>query len=141
MFGRMKTIMESHVGTARNTMFTQACDSVKGQLDTMCAENDQLLTAFVEDLLTKMRRDYLSTLAGGSGGASAETPLAERMLHGQLRPILEDADSRFAEFCSSLRHTMPVSAAGAGREEDSTARQQEDGAGSDTEARVKLEPS
>ncbi|KAG8163857.1 hypothetical protein KVR01_005775 [Diaporthe batatas] len=97
-FVRMKAIMESHVATARNTMFRQACDSVQRQLDSMCVAIEKSLTVFVQDLLAKIRRDYRAILAGRCDEASAEVPLGERVLRDQMRLILDDADYRFAEF-------------------------------------------
>lgn len=143
----MKSAMESHVATVRNTMFRQACDSVKGQLDSMCAEIEQLLAVFIQDLLAKMERDYLTILAGGCAEASAKFPNAERVLCGQVRPILEDADSRFAEFCFPARNTMSAAAMGSEQDEDliaqqlqeSIAQQQGDVPESGTETHVKLE--
>jgi hypothetical protein len=129
MFGRMKFALESHVGTARNTMFRQACDSVKGQLDSMCAGTAQLLTASVQDLVTKLRRDYLAALTGDFSDASAEVPLAERMLRDQLRSILADADSRFAVFCFPARRAMSATAEGSQREESFIAQQLQDSMG------------
>ena len=148
MFIRMKSIMETHVDMARNTMFRQACDSVKGQLDSMCAGIEQLLTIFVKDLVTKLQRDYLATLVGRCVEASAEVPLAERMLRGQIRPILDDADSRFAEFCFPARRATSATAAGSEREEsliaqqlqDVMAQHQEDVSDSGTDTGVKPEP-
>lgn len=103
---RMKSTMESHVDTTRNTMFRQACDAVKGQLDQMCAEIEKHMTASVDNLSTKIHRDYLATLVG----EGAEVPLAERMLHEQVRPILEDAGSRFAQFSFPASGEAPAAA-------------------------------
>jgi hypothetical protein len=144
----MKSIMETHVDMARNTMFRQACDSVKGQLDSMCAGIEQLLTILVKDLVTKLQRDYLATLVGRCVEASGEVPLAERMLRSQIRPILDDADSRFAEFCFPARRETSATVAGSEREEsliaqqlqDVMAQHQEDVSDSGTDAGVKPEP-
>lgn len=137
----MKSTMESHVATVRNTMFRQACDSVKGQLDSMCAEIEQSLVVLIQDLLAKMKRDYLATLAGGYTETSAEVPYAERVLRGHVRPILEDADSRFAEFCFTARNTMSATAGGLEQVEDIIAQQQQDSvsnSGTDTCAKAEV---
>lgn len=142
-FGRMKSTMESHVDTARNTMFRQACDAVEGQLDAMCASIEQWLTGFMNDLLTKLQRDYLATLLGGSGEVIAAIPLAERVLHEQVRPILEDADYRFAQFHFAASGEVPAAAAMGSEQEDEDliARQLEDMSESDTMPVIKPEPA
>lgn len=93
----MKSTMESHVDIARKTMFREACDAVKGQLDTMCADVEQWMAAPAQDLFAKLKRDYLATLLGGRAEATADIPLVERILYQQIQHILEDADSRFAQ--------------------------------------------
>lgn len=123
----MKSTMESHVATVRKTMFRQACDSVKGQLEYMCAEVERSLTVIVEDILAKLQHDYLATLASGRAEASPEVPEARRVLRDQVRHILEDADSRFEKFCSSTRGPMSATALASEQEEDNIAQQQQDG--------------
>ena len=146
---RMKSTMESHVETVRASMFRQACDSVTAQLDSMCTGIEQLMTASVQDLAVKLQRDYLATLVGGGAEPDAAVPLAERMLHDQVRPILEDADSRFAEFCFPERDVVSAAAVGSEREEanlidqqleDAIAHGVEEASGSGTETGVNQEP-
>lgn len=95
-YARMKRIIESHVATARHTMFREACDAVIGQLDAMCASIEQDMSAFVRKFLSTLERDYMTTLIGESPQGLATVPLVERVLRRELRPILEGADSRFA---------------------------------------------
>lgn len=132
---RMKSTMEFHVDTTRNTMFTEACDAVQRQLETMCIRVEEWMTAFVHDLFTKLQRDYLATLVGGRSEVTAVIPLAERMLHEQVRTILEGADSRFAQIC------FTAGAAGSEqKDEDLIAQQLEDNSESDTKPGMKPEP-
>lgn len=138
-FGRMKSTMESHVDTARNTMFRQACDAVKGQLDSMCAELEQQMTFSINDLLNKLQRDYVTTL-GGRVEITAAVPLAEQMLHAQIGAILEDADSRFAQSCFPASDGMPAAPLGSEQDEDLIARQLEDVSESGTKPDIKPEP-
>ncbi|KAL1861640.1 hypothetical protein Daus18300_008756 [Diaporthe australafricana] len=95
-FARMKRTMESHVTTARNTMFREACDAVIEQLDAMCVSIEHDLSAFVRNFLSTLERDYITTLIGEDPAALATVPLAERVLRNELRPILAEADARFA---------------------------------------------
>lgn len=115
---RMKSIMESHVDIARNTMFREACDAVKGELDAMCTDIGQLTIASLVKLFPKIERDYLTTLVGKDAELLATTPRAERKLRGELRPILEEADSLFAKLC------FPVSPSDADREDGAAVSEQ-----------------
>ncbi|KAG6360022.1 hypothetical protein INS49_011078 [Diaporthe citri] len=140
-FGRMKSTMESHVNATRNNMFRAACDVVRGQLDGMCADVEQWMTVFINDLLTKLQRDYLTTLVGEHAEVTAAVPWAEQMLHGQVWPILEDADSRFAQICFPAGGGIPAAPVGSEQEdEDLIARQLEDVSESDTKPGTKQEP-
>lgn len=139
----MKSTMESHVETTRDTMFRDACNVVRGQLDGMSAEVAQWLMAFMNDLLTKLQRDYLTTLVGGHAEFTAAVPWDEQMLHGLVWPILEDADSRFARFCFPVSGSeVPAAAVGSEQEEDEDliVRQLEDVSESDMQPDMKPDP-
>lgn len=106
----MKTAMESHVDTTRHTMFRAACDEVKQQLDRMCTNAENWMTMFVRDLLMELQRDYLNTIVGGPAQVAAVVPMAERIMHVKIQSILEDADSRFAQFCYAARGAAATAA-------------------------------
>lgn len=131
--------MESHVDTKRNTMFRDACDAVQGQLETMCATVQEQMTTFMDDLFTKLQRDYLATLVGGRAEVTAVVPLAERMLHEQARSILEGAESRFAQFGLPASGQVPAAAVGLEQDEDLIAQQLEDRSESGTIPDMKQE--
>lgn len=130
--------------TTRNTMFREACKVVRGQLDGMCADVAQWLMAFMNDLLTKLQRDYLTTLVGGHAEFTAAVPWDEQILHGRVWPILEDADSRFAQsqFCFSASGDVPAAAAVGSEQEDEDliARQLEDVSESEMQLDAKPDP-
>lgn len=135
----MKSTMESHVDTKRNTMFRDACCAVQGQLEAMCAVVEAEMTTFVNDLFTKLQRDYLATLVGGRAEVTAVVPLAERMLHEQVRSILDGADSRFAQFGLPASGQVPAAAVGLEQDEDLIAQQLEDRSETDTLPGMKQE--
>lgn len=139
-FVRMKSTMESHVDIARETMFREACDAVKGQLGTLCADVEQWMTAPAQDLFAKLQRDYLATLVGGRAEATADIPLVERILYQQIQPILEDADSRFAQLSFAVTGEVPSDAVSS-RQKDKNciSRQPEDDSEPETEPVVKQE--
>lgn len=126
---------------ARNTMFREACNAVKAQLDMMCAGVEQWMTAFTKDLFAKLQRDYLATLVGGRAEATAALPLVERVLYEKVRLLLEGADSRFAQFSFPANGEVPVAAVGSEhKDEDLIARQLEVESEPDMKPIIKPEP-
>lgn len=89
--------MQSHVETARHTMFQQACDTVKNDLEDMCAYVEKAMLILVDDLFVKLEKDYLAVLVGDDaeieGGA---VPWDELMLRGEMQKRLAEADSLLA---------------------------------------------
>ncbi|ROW06521.1 hypothetical protein VMCG_04292 [Cytospora schulzeri] len=96
-YARMKVSMQSHVETARHTMFSQACDTVKNDLEEMCTYVGKAMLILVDNMFVKLEKDYLAVLIGDDaeieGGA---VPWAELMLRGEMKKRLEKADSWFA---------------------------------------------
>lgn len=95
-YARMKTAMQSHVDRERHTMFRNATEHVKAELDSMCDSVQQALVVFVQSLAEKMERDYLAVLVGNDGQTEGGIPAAERELREQMCKPLAEADSWFA---------------------------------------------
>ncbi|ROV95754.1 hypothetical protein VPNG_08780 [Cytospora leucostoma] len=101
-YARMKTAMHSHVENARHTMFQQACDAVKSDLEEMCTHVGKAMLVLVDDLFTKLEQGYLAVLIGQNADTQGNTlPWAERMLRGEMRKLLAEADSWFARLVPS----------------------------------------
>ena len=58
----MKTIMVTHVDESRHTMFRDATDTVKAQLDTMCRNVKKQLTDRVEGIFELVFREYMTVI-------------------------------------------------------------------------------
>ncbi|KAK7748092.1 hypothetical protein SLS53_001344 [Cytospora paraplurivora] len=101
-YARMKTAMQSHVETARHTMFRQACDAVKSDLEEMCTHVEKAMLVLVNDLFIKVEQGYLAVLIGQDADSQRDAvPWAERMLRGEMRKLLAEADSWFARLFPS----------------------------------------
>jgi hypothetical protein len=78
-------------------MFQQACDTVKNNLEDMCAYVEKAMLILVDDLFIKLEKDYLAVLVGDDaeveGGA---VPWDELMLRGEMQKRLAEADSLLA---------------------------------------------
>lgn len=86
---RMKSAMVSHVEGARHTMFHQACRTVRQDLDKICTTSEAAMHKLIEELYTRMKRDYLSVLVQGN------LPESEKKLRASLRKDLVEADVWF----------------------------------------------
>lgn len=111
-YARMKASMQSHVETARHTMFEQACNIVKNDLEEMCTDVGKAMMILVDDLFTKLEKDYLAVLIGqDTETQGTAVPWAERMLRGEMRKPLAEADSWFAEVLPSEEYDEAASGA------------------------------
>lgn len=59
----MKTAMVGHVDSSKNTMFRQACDTVKSHLDAMCRTVQREMNEHVENVFDMVYRDYNTVLS------------------------------------------------------------------------------
>lgn len=95
-YARMKISMESHVETARHTMFRQACDTVKNDLELMCSNVEKAMLVLVDNLFVKLEKDYLAVLVGDDAEAEGgAVPWSELMLRSEMKKLLMEADSWF----------------------------------------------
>lgn len=61
-YNRMKAAMANHVETSRYTMFNEATDTVKAQLEAMCRTVQKSLSDEMEDMFSSIFRDYMKVL-------------------------------------------------------------------------------
>lgn len=93
----MKEAIQAHVDATRHTMFKDATEHVKNELDSLCEDLQRAMATFVrQSLAEKMGRDYMAVLVGEDGNAQDGTPVAERMLRDEMSKPLADADRWFA---------------------------------------------
>lgn len=93
-FARMKAAMLAHVETARDSMFQDATDHVKRDLDAMCQEIKRGLAAHVDEVAEKLKLDYMRVMVGAD--AQGLDDMSESMLRKNLLQPLAEADSCFA---------------------------------------------
>lgn len=86
---RMKSTMISHIEEVRHTMFHQACQVVRQDLDRICASSEATMQELAKDLFTRIERDYLSVLVQG------DLPDSEKKLRVSMRKDLAEADVWF----------------------------------------------
>ncbi|KAL2015623.1 hypothetical protein VTK56DRAFT_5080 [Thermocarpiscus australiensis] len=100
-FMRMKNIMQTHVAARRGTMFWNATNAVKQQLEAMCDAMRAQMEDRIRDMHARLSRDYLAVLVGADAVARAlGPPRAELMLRAEMAPLLAKADLAFAELFS-----------------------------------------
>lgn len=86
----MKSAMISHVEEVRHTMFREACDAVRQELEHMCKNSEAAMQTLVSELYRRLKRDYLSVLVQGS------SPEPEKNLRASMRKDVAEADLWFA---------------------------------------------
>ncbi|KAK3294038.1 uncharacterized protein B0H64DRAFT_361274 [Chaetomium fimeti] len=95
---RMKNLMLAHVNDHRESMFRVATNVVQEQLEEMCDKIGEQLGVSVEELQTRLARDYLAVLIGVDVSSVGMGPSrVELMLRGEMAPLLRKADRFFAE--------------------------------------------
>ncbi|KAK4100264.1 hypothetical protein N658DRAFT_516763 [Parathielavia hyrcaniae] len=96
---RMKSLMIRHVDSRKAVMFRNATDLVQRQLEVdLCNRIREALETHVQELKSRLARDYLSALVGVDVSAIGLGPsLVELMLRGEILPLLPKIDGCFAE--------------------------------------------
>lgn len=96
----MKEAMLAHVEMARHSMFRDATERVKTDLNNMCTTIEKLMSGQIEDLSVRLIRDYDRALVGVNSGAIRSIRRAERALRTELVASLVEADAEFAKLVS-----------------------------------------
>ncbi|KAI0396243.1 hypothetical protein F5Y17DRAFT_420083 [Xylariaceae sp. FL0594] len=109
-YARMKAHMAAHVQIARQSMFHDARDVVREQLENMCGYIKMEIASRIEPILVTMHRDYMRTLVGIEAGASGQA--VPRSLEGldvlqRVQKALDEGDRLFAPLVDRL--LSPVS--------------------------------
>ncbi|KAI1819833.1 hypothetical protein F4861DRAFT_534136 [Xylaria intraflava] len=90
-YARMKMAMVDHVETARFSMFRQATEAVRVQIDAMCQTEKQEIHNSISSILDTMSRDYMCTLVGIDEAMSRE----ELRARTHIREVLVRGDKLF----------------------------------------------
>ncbi|KAI1806680.1 Dynamin family-domain-containing protein [Daldinia bambusicola] len=94
-YNRMKAAMASHVETARYTMFDEATDTVKAQLEAMCRTVQKKLSDEMEDMFSSIFRDYMKVLVGTTVDRHAKLPPQEVAMRANVNDLLQHCDLMF----------------------------------------------
>ncbi|KAI0148196.1 hypothetical protein F4776DRAFT_606585 [Hypoxylon sp. NC0597] len=94
-YSRMKYAMANHVEASRHTMFRQATDTVKTQLEAMCRSVRKSLTDGTEDMFSVIFRDYMKVIVGTTVDRHAKLSPQELNMRTTLNNVLARSDSMF----------------------------------------------
>ncbi len=92
----MKGHMNSHVQAERHRMFQHATEHVKDLLRNMCRGVEEHMNKQSEEVLTAMRRDYLSLLNGAARHRQMHTE-AEKQRGQEIMRLIQNADEEFRQ--------------------------------------------
>ncbi|KAI1659708.1 Dynamin family-domain-containing protein [Daldinia decipiens] len=95
-YNRMKAAMANHVETSRHTMFNQATDTVKAQLEAMCRVVQKSLSDEMEDMFSSIFRDYMKVLVGTTVDRHAKLPPQELAMRANVNDFLQHCDLMFS---------------------------------------------
>lgn len=110
---RMKAHMHAHVDRNRHTMFNNAADTVRDQLQTMCDRiYRDLLNYVLQNIFNSISQDYLSVLGTDHNKDVSVMTRTERMLRGEMALALaEEADVAFKHCVPRAESPAPDEAA------------------------------
>ncbi|KAI1074397.1 hypothetical protein F5B20DRAFT_586283 [Whalleya microplaca] len=95
-YARMKAAMAEHVDHSRHTMFRQATDVVKAQLEKMCRTVEEQMLNQIEDIFEAVFRDYMSVLVGTTVDRRSKISPQELAMRTNVNSVLLRGDSMFA---------------------------------------------
>ncbi|KAI1502359.1 hypothetical protein F5X99DRAFT_379222 [Biscogniauxia marginata] len=95
-YARMKLAMEEHVEEVRHTMFLDATDTVKMQLQAMCRAVRKDMSETTENIYDAVFRDYMSVLVGTTVDRRAKVPRQKLDLRKRVKEVLLRGDLMFA---------------------------------------------
>jgi ribosome-associated toxin RatA of RatAB toxin-antitoxin module len=90
----MKSHMMTHIGSTQVTMFTQATNTVKGELTAMCESTKKTMLERADQVFDSMRRDYM-TLIGVEVEKGRVMSREERAMRAEVDAVISQADERF----------------------------------------------
>ncbi|KAF2995752.1 hypothetical protein E8E14_003295 [Neopestalotiopsis sp. 37M] len=94
-YARMKAAMIDHVESNKNSMFVQACNTVKTHLDAMCRTVQREMNEHVENIFDMVYRDYNTVLIGTTVGRPAKLTPEERAIRSRVDSSLKKVDMLF----------------------------------------------
>ncbi|KAI0103234.1 hypothetical protein GGR51DRAFT_525139 [Nemania sp. FL0031] len=95
-YARMKEAMINHVDYTRHSMFLQAAEVVRGQLDTMCRAVMHDITESMQAVFDTIYTDYMRTLVGTEVDRSKKISRQELDMRKRVNKLLLRSDKMFA---------------------------------------------
>ncbi|KAI0876004.1 hypothetical protein GGS24DRAFT_453177 [Hypoxylon argillaceum] len=95
-YARMKEAMINHVDYTRHSMFREATEVVRGQLDAMCRSVKEDITESIQDVFDTIYMDYMRTLVGTEVDRGRKMPREELDMRNCVSKTLFRGDKMFA---------------------------------------------
>ena len=94
-YNRMKGYMDRHVENAKQTMYQQSAEAVKGKLTQMLKESKKSLMDKTDEIFLSVKRDYTGVIVGDEGNQAQLLPRDQRLLRKAILQIVDGAELRF----------------------------------------------
>jgi hypothetical protein len=91
---RMKAHMTGLVDRARHTMFTASTKAVESHLNQMCKAIDEQMSNGADEIVARMRADYMHVL-GGVKVSTETTSKEEKRMKAEIKVALNEVDAKF----------------------------------------------
>ena len=103
-FKRMKSAMEGHVDTERNTMYQDSCAGVQEMLKRLISTVREQMENAADEIYFAIHRDYRLALGGGDlkPGEVMVKSLIYPMLFNILMSLIAKVAERYASSCLEL---------------------------------------
>ncbi|KAK5950264.1 hypothetical protein OHC33_008733 [Knufia fluminis] len=93
-FRRMKTHMDQHVDTIKQTMFAASTDEIKRRITAMLKDAQDQLEAGLDEIFISMKRDYTQLVTGVRSNAE-RLPRDQRIMRKEVLDLVNGSKLRF----------------------------------------------
>jgi hypothetical protein len=92
----MKQIMYDHVSATHNSMFKDAIQGIRNQLELMCKQCQKTLRGRVQRMYEAMARDYMAVI-GSDAGKGRVTGKPEKIARKKVNDVISQSEALFSE--------------------------------------------
>ncbi|PBP27375.1 hypothetical protein BUE80_DR001561 [Diplocarpon rosae] len=91
-FKKMKSHMEDHIDSAKETMFSESCEEVQRLLLEMCRQVEQDMSDNTGSIFARIERDYLEAISGNKLPGGQTMPKFELNMRSKVAKIIADRE-------------------------------------------------
>ena len=97
----MKNSMQGHIDSARHTVFKEATENVRKQLNQMVRTVEEDMSNRTDEVFVAMRRDYRSILGGGEVPQGEVMPKWAKDMRKEVMRLIDGVEERFTKIANA----------------------------------------